>query len=55
VGRIKRSEQGGAYTFYTEEQFRGLLERAGFVVERLEPIFAGQNWIALARRPESAG
>lgn len=51
VGRIKRRQRGGAYTFYTREQFRGLLERAGFVVERLEPVFAGQNWIALARRP----
>lgn len=55
VGRIRRSQKSGDYTFYTERMLTDLLVEGGFEVELVEPIFARQCLIALARKPQTAG
>lgn len=54
VARIKRRERTGSYTFYTPAELTRLLEGGGFEVELVEPIFADQCLVALARKPAAA-
>jgi ubiquinone/menaquinone biosynthesis C-methylase UbiE len=51
VRRIKKTEQSGAYNFLDEEQLRTVFATAGFEVERVERVFAGQCLNLLGRKP----
>ncbi|HEV7670979.1 MAG TPA: class I SAM-dependent methyltransferase [Thermoanaerobaculia bacterium] len=53
VARIKRQQRSGQYTFFSRDQLERLLTEGGFVVEGIEPAFAGQCWIALATKPRN--
>lgn len=52
VARIKRQTKVGAYTFFTPEELRKLLESAGFEVNSIEPTFASQCLIIQAHKPQ---
>jgi ubiquinone/menaquinone biosynthesis C-methylase UbiE len=51
VSQIKKRQKGGDYTFFTPDLLRALLAGAGFEVLSVEPVFADQCLIALARKP----
>lgn len=51
VRKIRKKEASGDYTFYTPESLTALLEGGGLVVESVEPIFADECLMAVARRP----
>ena len=51
VRKIRQQEASGAYTFYTPDSITALLERGGFEVDSVEPIFADECLMAVARRP----
>jgi ubiquinone/menaquinone biosynthesis C-methylase UbiE len=54
VRRIKKTEQSGAYNFFDEQRLRDTFAAAGFEIERVERVFAGQCLNVAARKPESA-
>lgn len=54
VRRIKKTEQTGAYNFFDEEQLRTMFAAAGFEVELVERVFAGQCLNLVGRKPGNA-
>jgi ubiquinone/menaquinone biosynthesis C-methylase UbiE len=54
VSRIKKTEKSGAYNFFDEEQLRSVFAAAGFEVERVERVFAGQCLNLVGRKPGNA-
>ena len=51
VWRIKQREASGEYYFYKQEDLRRMLEKTGFEVLQMQPVFASQCITALARKP----
>jgi ubiquinone/menaquinone biosynthesis C-methylase UbiE len=50
---LRRRRDSGNYTYFTQEQFRALLEGAGFSVESIELTLASQCLLAVARKPRA--
>lgn len=51
ISRLQSKRAAGQHTFFTEPQLGELLERAGFIVESIEPTLASQCLLAVARKP----
>jgi ubiquinone/menaquinone biosynthesis C-methylase UbiE len=54
VRRIRKTEKSGAYNFFNEESLRTTFAAAGFAVEQVERVFAGQCLNLVARKPGNA-
>lgn len=48
---LMRGEKDGRYTFFTREQLRDVVERAGFEIEEIRLVFADQCLMAVVRKP----
>jgi len=51
VRRIKKTEKSGAYNFFDEKELRDTFAAAGFEIELVERVFAGQCLNLAARKP----
>ena len=55
VRQIRKREQAGVHKFLTADATRALLVDAGLEETAVEPIFAGQCWIGVGRKPAASG
>jgi len=51
VAQIQRGNKHGEHNFLRQDVLAAMLEQSGFLVKSVEPIFASQCVLALARKP----